>query len=393
MLMNQTSGPEHAIGLNRRAELTVPEIATVDCRDVEKRYPRRRRSEEVVALDSVDLVAMPGEFVVLLGPSGCGKTTLLRSIAGLDSPTKGKISLRGRTAFSSSDGVDVRSAERELSMVFQGYALWPHMTAAANIAYPLKARRLPAHEVRTRVAEALGLVGLSGLGDRYPSNMSGGQQQRVALARSLATRSDLILFDEPLSNVDAKVREQLRTEIKLLHASIGFTAIYVTHDQTEAMELADTLVVMDAGHVSQSGRPTEVYGRPANLSVARFIGSLNETRGRVEAIDEGSCTVLTELGQWRVDGIDAGFEVGQDVVVAFRPENGVLDEAAFSESANEFEAFVRAIGSRGSQAEYFCQTAGEAIVRVWQGTRDGILTEGSRVRVRVRPEHVLAFPA
>jgi iron(III) transport system ATP-binding protein len=219
------------------------------------------RQGSVVAVDGVDLRVRSGELVVLLGPSGCGKTTLLRCIAGLERPTGGEIRVRGRTVFSHTNGCFVPPEHRRIGMMFQSYALWPHMTVSENIGYPLTA--LPRPERQARVVEMLDRLGIAGLGHRYPGELSGGQQQRVALARALVASQSLLLFDEPLSNVDAKVRRRLRTELRDLKRRSNFAGIYVTHDQEEAMELADTLVVMESGQVRQVASPRAVYERHA----------------------------------------------------------------------------------------------------------------------------------
>jgi len=220
-------------------------------------------------LHGVDLSVAPGEFVAILGSSGCGKTTLLRSIAGFQKVLSGGIRLFGR------DVADVPPEKRGIAMVFQSYALWPHMTVLGNVGYGLRLRGMPRAKVRERVAEVLRLLNLSGLEDRKVTNLSGGQRQRVALGRALAIEPDLLLLDEPLSNLDAKVRIQLRSEIKTLQNRLGFAAIHVTHDREEAMTMADRIVVMDAGRIVQVGSPEEVYDKPASPFVASFMGAEN----------------------------------------------------------------------------------------------------------------------
>jgi iron(III) transport system ATP-binding protein len=230
---------------------------------------------QVQALREISLEVADGELVVLLGPSGCGKTTLLRCVAGLERPSGGEIRIGDRAVFSAREGVDLPPERRDLGMVFQSYALWPHMTLADNVAYPLKRRGVRGGALRSRVEEVLGLVDCGALGARYPHEVSGGQQQRVALARALAASPRVLLFDEPLSNLDAALRDRMRSELKAIHERVRFTAIYVTHDQREALALADRVVVMSQGAVLQAGRPEEVYGRPATASVAGFLGGAN----------------------------------------------------------------------------------------------------------------------
>ncbi|HEX8167547.1 MAG TPA: ABC transporter ATP-binding protein [Beijerinckiaceae bacterium] len=220
-------------------------------------------------LHGIDLAVAPGEFVAILGSSGCGKTTLLRTIAGFQKASAGAIRLSGR------DVANLPPEKRGIAMVFQSYALWPHMTVLGNVGYGLRLRGVPRAEVRRRVAEVLKLLNLSGLEERKVTNLSGGQRQRVALGRALAIEPQLLLLDEPLSNLDAKVRLQLRSEIKGLQNRLGFTAIHVTHDREEAMTMADRIVVMDAGRVAQVGAPKEVYDRPASPFVASFMGAEN----------------------------------------------------------------------------------------------------------------------
>lgn len=287
---------------------------------------RRADGGAVPAMKEVSLSVNPGEFLVLLGPSGCGKTTLLRSIAGLERPDYGTIEIFGRTVFASDRKIFVSPERRSLSMIFQSYALWPHMTVFKNVAYPLRSSRGETRsrsEINTEVARVLATVGISNLASRYPHQMSGGQQQRVALARALVGGSRLVLFDEPLSNVDAKVREQLRIEMRAMQQDLEFAAIYVTHDQSEAMQLADRIAVIDGGEVLQIGSPRDLYERPINRFVANFVGTSNEISGTVASVNGDAATVSTALGP--IVGIVAPEATGQVVVgsrvVAFwRPE-------------------------------------------------------------------------
>jgi iron(III) transport system ATP-binding protein len=227
------------------------------------------------AIDHLDLEIEPGEFVVLLGPSGCGKTTTLRCIAGLETAEEGHIAFGERAVFDASRRVNVPPNKRQIGMVFQSYALWPHMTVRKNIGYPLKTRGIRGAEAKQRVEEAAALVDTSNLLGRFPSQLSGGQQQRVALARGLVAQPDLVLFDEPLSNLDARLRDIVRTEIHELHARLGFTAVYVTHDQVEALALGDRLAIMRAGALEQLATPEQTFEEPATEYVAQFIGMMN----------------------------------------------------------------------------------------------------------------------
>ncbi len=235
---------------------------------------------KVIAVNKVSFKVMNGEILSLLGPSGCGKTTTLRIIAGLTMPDEGKVLLGEK------DITRLPPEQRGMGMVFQNYALWPHMTVYENVAFPLRARGLPRDEIDKRVKEALELVKLYELRDRYPHQLSGGQQQRVALARALAVQPKVLLLDEPLSNLDAKLREEMRFELRELQKKLRITAVYVTHDQAEALALSDRIAVMNAGRIMQIGTPREIYEEPANTFVADFIGKINFIEGYLEEIDE-----------------------------------------------------------------------------------------------------------
>jgi multiple sugar transport system ATP-binding protein len=240
--------------------------ATIELKEVTKTFGRVR------ALDRINLTIQEGEFLVLLGPSGCGKTTLLRCIAGLERPDGGEIFVDGRPFFSAPRGIMVPAGRRNLGMVFQSYALWPHMTVRDNLAFGLRLQKVPRKEIGDRIHAVLRSLGMEGLDQRYPSELSGGQQQRVALGRLLATKPPLFLMDEPLSNLDARLRLDMRSELKRLHHDLGVTTIYVTHDQTEALTMANQVAVMKAGQIQQYDPPHKIYNRPANLFVAEFIG-------------------------------------------------------------------------------------------------------------------------
>jgi iron(III) transport system ATP-binding protein len=268
-----------------------------------------KRFGQFTALNDISLDVMESEFVCFLGPSGCGKTTLLRAVAGLDIQTSGSIVQGGR------DISALPPSERDFGIVFQSYALFPNLTVKKNVAYGLENRKLPTDKIRARVVELLQLVGLPDQGDKYPAQLSGGQQQRVALARAMATSPGLLLLDEPLSALDAKVRTRLRSEIKDLQRTLGVTTIMVTHDQEEALTMADRIVVMDHGIIEQVGTPEEIYSKPATAFVADFIGTMNFVQGRVESPDR------VRVGDI-VLRCDAGTrEVGAPVSVAIRPED------------------------------------------------------------------------
>jgi len=240
--------------------------AAIEIRNLTKRFGK------VVAVDQLSLTIEAGEFLALLGPSGCGKTTLLRCIAGLEEPDEGQILIGEQVVFASERGNVVSPGQRQVGMVFQSYALWPHMTVYDNVGYGLWLKKVPRDEIRQRVDDVLHDLAMEGLGERYPFELSGGQQQRVALARLLATQPPIFFMDEPLSNLDARLRMDMRSEIKRLHYESGATTVYVTHDQTEALTMATRVAVMRDGRIQQVAPPMEVYRRPANLFVAEFVG-------------------------------------------------------------------------------------------------------------------------
>jgi iron(III) transport system ATP-binding protein len=289
----------------------------IDVADLTKRFG----SASVV--NRVGFAIEEGELFTLLGPSGCGKTTLLRLVAGFYHADEGEIRFDGRRMN------DVPPDQRGIGMVFQNYALWPHMTVAGNIGYGLRLRKVPAAEIAERTRGVLAKVGLTGLGERYPGQLSGGQQQRVALARALVLNPRILLLDEPLSNLDAKIRVQVRAEIRKLQKELGITTVYVTHDQEEALTLSDRIAVLNQGNVLQVGPPKELYERPANRFVADFIGINNLIDGTVRALDPAQRRLVaaTVLGDVVVQQDDR-FRPGDRCVLCVRPENAVLDGPA-----------------------------------------------------------------
>jgi iron(III) transport system ATP-binding protein len=274
--------------------------------------------EKFAAISDLSLEIKDNQFVTLLGPSGCGKTTTLRLIAGYIAPDAGTIHVDGRLV--SAPGNVVPPDKRGMGMVFQNYAVWPHKTVFENVVFGLKLRKIPAAEARRKVAETLALVNLTGLEGRYPSELSGGQQQRVALARSLVVEPKILLLDEPLSNLDAKLRERMRTELKTLQRRTGITFVYVTHDQSEALALSDQIAVIHGGRLQQYGTPREVYAWPINRLVADFMGLVNLLPGKV--IDARNGAARVELGAIALDiPLPGGIAVGDKVDVVIRPEN------------------------------------------------------------------------
>ncbi len=275
-----------------------------------------KRFGPVTALDHLDLAIEPGELFFLLGPSGCGKTTLLRSLAGFYTPDGGAI------FFGDEEVTRLAPHKRNTGMMFQSYALWPHMTVARNVAFGLEERKVPKDEIRRRVAEALESVQMGGFGERRPDELSGGQQQRVALARALVIRPRCLLLDEPLSNLDARLRLEMRAEIRRVCQEFKLTTVYVTHDQKEALSIADRMAILDHGRVLQVGTPREVYRRPNSTRVANFVGEADFIPGTIVAVDRDGATVDTDIGRFEGvlgDGRTAP-SVGGSVTVSVRPE-------------------------------------------------------------------------
>jgi iron(III) transport system ATP-binding protein len=276
------------------------------------------------ALKGVDFEIPQGGFYTLLGESGCGKSTTLRCVAGLEEPDSGSISIAGQVVADVERGTQVPAFERDIGLVFQSYAIWPHMDVFGNVAYPLQVHRprLAATDIRARVTDALRLVGMEDFANRQATKLSGGQQQRVAFARALVRRPKLLLLDEPLSNLDAKLREQMRFELQELIARTGVTTLYVTHDQSEALAMSDTVAVMAGGRIVQSGAPREVYSQPDNRTVANFLGSANFLRGKVVEMRDGLATVAFDDGtnMFHVPS-RAALSSGAMVDVIFRPED------------------------------------------------------------------------
>ncbi|HWP34742.1 MAG TPA: ABC transporter ATP-binding protein [Thermodesulfobacteriota bacterium] len=318
-------------------------MAGIEIEHLSKRYGT------LPAVRGLSLTIGDGEFVTLLGPSGCGKTTTLRLIAGFLAPDEGVIRV-GQTVLSSKTHV-VPPEKRGMGMVFQNYALWPHKTVYQNVAFGLEVRRVPRAEARRRVAQVLELVNLTGFEDRYPGELSGGQQQRVALARSLVVEPGILLLDEPLSNLDAKLRERMRWELKQLQRRTGITFVYVTHDQAEAMALSDRIAVLHQGTLQQYGPPREVYVRPANKTVADFMGLLNLVPGRVLRAGDGG---VVAVGGHPIVGVPIpdGIGEGQAVQVAIRPESIRLAAAAPGNGASGLRARVAEATFLGNLFDY-----------------------------------------
>jgi iron(III) transport system ATP-binding protein len=334
----------------------------------------RKTYGQGAAVENVSFSVRDKEFFSLLGPSGCGKSTTLRCVAGLEDPTAGEIYISDRLVNAPSEDVNVPTEKRPVGMVFQNYAVWPHMTVFENVAYPLKIKKVPKALLRERVTAGLQTVGLERLATRYPNQLSGGEQQRVALARALVKEPEVLLLDEPLSNLDAKLREQMRFELKELQRRTGIPILYVTHDQAEALAMSDRLAVMNAGSLLQVGAPAEIYARPANRFVADFIGLMNFLSGRI--VDRTSDTATVELlnGQ-RMTIAD---RTGQDgeCTVAARPEDITLSPSGHIPCLIEIRNYL------GSLIDYKVK-AGDQILRV-QTPNIEIFEEGEKLALTIK---------
>ena len=350
--------------------------------DIVKIFPARGGSGEVTAVDHVDIEIEKGELVTLLGPSGCGKTTTLRLIAGFEFPSQGTIRLDGQVINQEPPH------KRDMSMVFQSYAIFPHLSVYENTAYGLNVQRLPKSEVRDRVARALEMVELIGLENRAPNQLSGGQQQRVALARALVMEPKVLLMDEPLSNLDAKLREQMRTEIRRIQQRLGITSVYVTHDQVEAMTLSDRIVVMNLGKIEQIGSPTEIYRRPQTRFVADFIGQANFVEGTVR-VHDGDNLVIDALGTTLKGPVpDGALEPGDLATLVVRPEMVEIDSPQA-----QVEGIVRRATYLGNVVEYDVDVEGHLLSLVQYDPRHTTIhEEGSPVRVRFLEDCLYVLP-
>jgi ABC-type Fe3+/spermidine/putrescine transport system ATPase subunit len=354
--------------------------ASIDVRDLVVLYGG------VVAVQGVSFAVGAGEHLTLLGPSGCGKTTTLRAIAGLERPTSGTISIGGATVFSSSPSVNVPAERRGLSMVFQSYAIWPHMSVFDNVAYGLRVRKCAEAEVATRVREALELVQLGDLGARSASKLSGGQQQRVALARAFVFSPSVLLFDEPLSNLDAKLRAEMRVELKELQRRLDITSVYVTHDLEEALAISDRIVVMRDGVIEQIGTPGEIYDRPRNTFVADFVGSANLIRGRRRPdLERDGLVVLETAGGALVHGTALDRPPGAEALIAVRTVRLRLEHARPATSINTWPARVRRRVFQGDFTQYHVDWDGRQLI-VRSAATDA-LDEGQEVFVTADPRH------
>jgi iron(III) transport system ATP-binding protein len=345
------------------------------------------------AVSDVSFAAAPGEIIVLLGPSGCGKTTTLRMVAGLEQPTSGIVTIGNEAAYDSERRIDVQPQKRQVGMVFQSYAVWPHMSVAKNVAYPLARRGYSRAEIARRVEEALALVGLETFAERSVVALSGGQMQRVALARALVYEPRIILLDEPLSNLDAKLRLRLRDDLRRIIRKLGLTALYVTHDQEEAVVIGDRIGVMKDGKLRQMSDAVDLYNRPADLFVAHFTGVTNTMRGRLQSrsgalgavhLADGGARILAQLG--------SGIRDGDSVSVAIRPENIRLSDAGTGDlAADEHAAIIVDRRFHGGQTLYRVAALGVELDVVELGTIPRY-AQGHAVTMTLKPDLCWSYP-
>jgi iron(III) transport system ATP-binding protein len=353
------------------------------------------RTARVFAVNDISLEVGDGEMFTLLGPSGCGKTTTLRAVAGLERPDAGRITVGDRTLFDG-DGrrsLNVPANQRGLGMVFQSYAIWPHMTVFDNVAFPLQVRKRATRpgkrEIQDRVAKVLETMELGHLADRQATKLSGGQQQRLALARAIVIEPPLMLLDEPLSNLDAKLRESLRYELKRLQRELGITSIYVTHDQIEALALSTTIAVMKEGNVLQTGRPREVYETPNCRFVAEFIGTSNFLRGTVAARKGDLVDVDTDAGRVRLES-PVRVPVGDEVIAAVRPECFELSTTGWGNRPNEWAGTVTNRAFLGDAVDHIIRV-GQGSLRV-RGNPAVSIEPGTEVFLTTDPSKVTLVP-
>lgn len=370
-------------------------MSTVSIRGMSKQFSPKAPA----AVADLNLEVADGEFVTLLGPSGCGKTTTLRCLAGLETPTHGEIKIGDRTVFSSSRAEFVPPEKRGIGMVFQSYALWPHMTVNSTVGYPLRLAKVPSARARAQITEMLERVHLLERRDDPAVSLSGGQQQRVSLARALVNRSSLVLFDEPLSNLDVKLRNSMRVQIRELHDELGTTSVYVTHDQEEAIALADRVVVMNLGRVEQVGTPRELYSKPINAFVADFMGFQNILPATVVGGDEGGALVeLDGIGTRLKVNSDRQYRAGDPLLVAFRGSHVQVEAGEPGASSLAIRGRIRNVTYLGSVVRVLVE-AGETLIRTQIDEREfgnygpDELAVGRPVSLNVAPDHVVALPA
>jgi iron(III) transport system ATP-binding protein len=357
----------------------------------------RKTFGDTAAVAGIDLDIAEGEMLVLLGPSGCGKTTTMRCIAGLESPDSGRIALGGRVVFDQSQGINVPANKRHVGMVFQSYAIWPHMSVYQNVSFPLEMEGKSKDVIARRVHDILKLVGLEGFDDRGASYLSGGQMQRVALARSLVMEPSVLLFDEPLSNLDARLREHLRVQLRELQTQLKITSVYVTHDQREALALADKIVVMQLGHVKQVSDPVTLYRHPRTATIADFLGYSNIFDVTVATRDGGATVVAFEANGVRLSAAGAPPEGTAGIVACVRPDDVSIrpiepDAATAHLPENAVAGDVLLASFIGSHMQYRIKVHDRVIWEVLSSDVTSSIRVGSRVALHVSPRDVLLLP-
>lgn len=350
----------------------------IDVRNLHKSYGK------TPALRGIDLTVEDGELFFLLGPSGCGKTTLLRTIGGFEMPTSGEIFLDGKPAGKTPP------AERDTAMVFQGYALWPHYTVRQNVEFGLEMKNITVDERRARVDQVLKELQIAEYADRKPNQLSGGQQQRVALARTLVVHPGCLLLDEPLANLDAKLRRDMRLEIRRLCKDNHLTGIYVTHDRAEALSMADRIAIFRDGQIEQVGAPKEVYRRPKTPFVANFIGETNLVKGTISAIEsDGTAIVATPVGCLRSNAIPEEAAVNSQVTISMRPEAfRIIDNG---DAANVLTATVRNIDYLGEVAEHLAEADDGSTLKFFELNPLGTIRQGEALKLAIAPDDVVCM--
>jgi iron(III) transport system ATP-binding protein len=349
----------------------------------------RKTFDQTVAVEDVSIEVSSGSLFFLLGSSGCGKTTILRMIAGFVRPTAGRI------FFGDRDATELSPEKRNAGMVFQSYALWPHMTVSQNVGFGLDVRRMPSAEKKSRIGESLELVRMSQYADRLPNQLSGGQQQRVALARAIAFRPDLLLLDEPLSNLDAKLRLEMRSEIRRISHELRITMIYVTHDQHEALSLADQIAVMSAGKIEQLGAPREIYQRPRTRFVAEFIGETNFVPGEIQGVRDSSgfAEVRTPIATMRAL-VPSTKKVGDRITLSIRPEAITIDHLSAVSNPQSYATIVlgKCLESTylGASAQHLVDANGQ-LIKVFEVNPNSSSFAGKQVRLSIITDQVIGL--
>jgi spermidine/putrescine ABC transporter ATP-binding subunit len=357
-------------------------MADVELREITKKFG------EFTAVDNISLNVNEGEFMSFLGPSGCGKTTTLRMIAGFEEPTEGSVCIKGKRVNEEPPYM------RNIGMVFQNYALFPHKTVFNNIAYGLKMRKVDKNEIARRVKEALEVVRLSGFGDRKPNQLSGGQQQRVALARALVIKPDVLLLDEPLSNLDAKLRKEMRIETKRIQEEIGITAIYVTHDQTEALSMSDRIAIIENGRLVQLGIPKDIYEYPQGSFVADFMGESNKIKGKIVSVNEDESEFCSQTGLRVIIKTDLGYEINKSVCLYGRIETFEIFSTTPPLAKNIFEGKVESISYQGSNTLYGVRLVDGTLIYV-ESAREKLfgqkIKSNSKVWITISPSDIIVL--